>query len=135
MKDEELTFKFEERLPSSGPRAHEDLDNFQKMIEYLAHLRDRLEDGDITESEYYLNAEKFSMDPIDPNKEYTVDQLMGQNMNEDKGTEETAELLKDLFPNFSYVKRMGNPKKDKTRQGGNKLCILPKNFVKTLSQI
>ena len=40
------------------------------------------------------------------------DQLLVQNMNEDDDAEETAELLKDLFPDFSYVKRKRKPKKD-----------------------
>ena len=34
------------------------------------------------------------------------------NMNEDEKAAETAELLKDLFPDFSYVKRKRKPKKD-----------------------
>ena len=45
------------------------------------------------------------MNPADPNKEYTVslnldddDLLLIQKMNEDDDAEETAELLKDLFP-------------------------------------
>ena len=57
------------------------------------------------------------MNPTGPNKEYTVslnldddDQLLIQNMNEDDDAEETAELLKDLFPDFSYVKRKRKPK-------------------------
>ena len=54
MKDGELTFKFEERLSCTSPRPQEYLDNFRKMVEYWARLRDRLEDGEITESEYYL---------------------------------------------------------------------------------
>ena len=49
MKDGELIFKFEERLPSSGPRPQEDLDTFRKMVEYWARLRDKLEAGEITE--------------------------------------------------------------------------------------
>jgi hypothetical protein len=59
------------------------------------------------------------MNPIDPNKEYTVslnldddDQLLIQNMNKDDDAEETAELLKDLFPDFSDVKRKRKPKKE-----------------------
>lgn len=88
------------------------------MVEYWARLRDRLEDGEITESEYYLKEIKFPMNPVDPDKKYTIslildadDQLMVQNMNEDEHAEETAELLKDLFLNFSYVKRKRKPKK------------------------
>ena len=62
---------------------------------------------------------KYPMSPTDPNKEYTVslnlhdnDQLLVQKMNEDDDAEQTAELLKDLFPDFSYVKRKRKPKKD-----------------------
>ena len=119
MKYGELTLKFEERLSSTGSRPQEDLDNFRKMVEYWARLRDRLEDGEITESEYYLKEIKFPMNPVDPDKEYTVslnldddDHLMVQKINEDEETEETAELLKDLFPDFSYVKRKRKPKKE-----------------------
>ena len=89
------------------------------MLEYCARLRDRLEDGEITESEYYLKEIKFPMNPVEPDKKYTVslnldddDQLMVQNMNDDEDAEETAELLKDLFPDFSYVKRKRKPKKE-----------------------
>lgn len=59
------------------------------------------------------------MNPTDPNKEYTVslnlhndDQLLVQKMNEDDDAEQTAELSKDLFPDFSYMKRKRKPKKD-----------------------
>lgn len=82
-------------------------------------MRDRLEDGEITESEYYFKEVKFPMNPADPDKGYTVslnldddDQITVQNMNEDENAEETAELLKDLFPDFSYVKRKRKTKKD-----------------------
>ena len=119
IKDGEVSFKFEERLPSAGPRPQEDLDNFKKMVEYWTHLRDKLEDGEITETEYYLKEIKFPMNPIDSDKEYTVslnldddNQLLVQNLNEDEKAAETAELLKDLFPDFSYVKRKRKPKKE-----------------------
>ena len=59
------------------------------------------------------------MNQTDPNIGYTIslnldddDPLLVQNMNEDNDTEETAELLKDLFPDFSYVKRKRKPKRD-----------------------
>ena len=91
MKDGEICFKFEERLPSAGPRSQEDLDNFKKMVEYWARLRNKLEDDEITETEYYLKEIKFPMNPIDPDKEYTGslnldddDQLLVQNLNEDE---------------------------------------------------
>lgn len=51
MKDGELCFKFEKRLPSAGPRPQEDLDNFRNMVEYWARLRDKLEDEEISETE------------------------------------------------------------------------------------
>jgi len=105
-------FKFEERLLSTGTLPQEYLDNFKKMVEYWARLRNKLEDDEITETEYYLKEIKFPMNPIEPDKEYTVslnldddDQLLVQNLNENEKAEETAELLKDLFPDFSYVKR------------------------------
>ena len=89
------------------------------MAEYWARLRDKLENGKITETDYYLKEIKFPMNPIVPDKEYTVslnlndgDQLLVQNMNEDEKAGKTAELLKDLFPNFSYVKRKRKPKKE-----------------------
>ena len=59
------------------------------------------------------------MNPIEPAKEYTFslnldddDQLLVQNLNEDEKAAETAELLKDLFPDFSYVKRKRKPRKE-----------------------
>ena len=59
------------------------------------------------------------MNPTAPNIEYTIslnldddDQLLVQNMDEYDDVEETAELLKDLFPDFSYVKRKRRPKKE-----------------------
>ena len=118
MKDGEICFKFEERLPSAGPRPQEDLNNFRKMVEYWACLRDKLEDGEISETEYYLKEVKYSMNTPDPNKEYTVslnldndNQLLVQNMDEYDDAEETAKLLKDLFSDFSYVKRKRKQKK------------------------
>ena len=118
MKDGELIFKFEKRLSSTGPRPQEDLDNFQKMVEYWARLRDRMEDGEITESEYYLKEIKFPMNLVEPDKGYTVslnldedDQLMVKNKDKDGDAEETAELLKDLFPDCTYMKRKRKPKK------------------------
>ena len=57
---------------------------------YWAHLRDKLEDGEISETEYYLKEEKCPMNPTDPNIGYTIslnleddDLLLVQNMNED----------------------------------------------------
>lgn len=116
MKDGEVVLKFEGRLPSAGPRSQEDLDAFRKMVEYWARLRDKLEDGEITESDYYKKESRFPANPIDSEKSYSVffdldddEQLMVQDMVEN---EEVAEALKDLFPDFSYVKRRRKPKKE-----------------------
>lgn len=86
---------------------------------YWARLRDKLEIGELTETDYYLKEIKFPMNPIYPDNEYTIslnldddDQLLVQNMNEDEKAAETSELLKDLFPYFSYVKRKRKPKKE-----------------------
>ena len=55
------------------------------------------------------------MNTISPDKKYTIslnlddnDHLLVPNFDEDEKSAETAELLKDLFSDFSYVKR--NPK-------------------------
>lgn len=89
------------------------------MVAYWAYLRDKLDVSEINEMEYYLKGIKFPMTLIDPDKEYTVllnldddDQLLVQNMNEDEKAGETAELLKDLFPDFSYMRRKWKPKKE-----------------------
>ena len=115
IKDGEVCFKFEERLPSAGPRPQEDLDNFKKMVEYWARLRDKLDDGEITEIDYYKKEIRFPANPIDSDASYSVslnladdDQMMVQEMIEN---EDVAEALKDLFPDFSYVKRKRKPKK------------------------
>ena len=136
MKDGEICFKFEELLPSAGPRPQEDLNNFRKMVEYWARLRDKLEDEEISETEYYLKEVKYPMNPTDPNKEYTVslnldddDQLLVQNMDEYDDVEETAELLKDLFPDFSYVKRKRRPKKEQFNHNHRKGFIIMRRFI------
>lgn len=115
IKDGEVILKFEDRLSCTGPRPQEDLDAFKKMVEYWARLRDKLEDGEITESDYYKMEIRFPANPIDNDKSYSVsldsdddDQLMIQDMIKN---EEVAEALKDLFPDFSYVKRKRKPKK------------------------
>lgn len=65
MKDGEVCFKCD-------PCPQEDLDNFKKMIEYWARLRDNLENSKIIETRYYLKEIKFPINPIKPNKEYTI---------------------------------------------------------------
>lgn len=116
MKDGELIFKFEERLPSSGPRPQEDLDTFRKMVEYWARLRDKLEDGEITESDYFYKEIRFPSNLVDSNKEHIISLNLDDEpltiQDRDENVEETAELSKDLFPDFSYVKRKRKPKKE-----------------------
>lgn len=58
-------------------------------------------DGEIIETEYYLKEIKFSINPIEPDNEYTG----SLNLDDDKKAVETDKLLKNLFPDFSYVKR------------------------------
>lgn len=115
IKDGEVVLKFEERLPSARYRPQEDIDSFKKMVEYWARLRDKLDDGEITEIDYYKKEIRFPANPIDSDASYSVslnladdDQMMVQEMLEN---EEVAEALKDLFPDFSYVKRKRKPKK------------------------
>ena len=116
IKDSEVVLKFENRLSCTGPRPQEDLDSFKKMVEYWARLRDKLDDGEITESDYYKKEIRFPANPIDSDTSYSVsldladdDQMMVQEMIEN---EEVAKALKDLFPDFSYVKRKRKPKKE-----------------------
>ena len=70
----------------------------------------------MTESDYYKKEIRFPANPIDSDVSYLVslnladdDQMMVQEMLEN---EEVAEALKDMFPDFSYVKRKRKPKKD-----------------------
>lgn len=116
MKDGEVVFKFEERLSCTGPRPQEDLNAFRTMVEYWARLRDKLEDGEITESEYWLKEIKFPRNPTHKDTAYSLslnlddeDQMVVENIDD---SEEVADALKDLFPDFSYVKRKRKPKKE-----------------------
>ena len=116
IKDGEVVLKFEERLPSAGYRPQEDLDSFKKMVEYWARLRCKLDDGEITESDYYKKEIRFPANPIGSDTSCSVsldladdNQMMVQEIIEN---EEVAEALKDLFTDFSYVKRKRKPKKN-----------------------
>lgn len=116
IKDGEIVLNFEDRLPSAEPRPQEDWNAFKKIVEYWARLRDNLENGEITESDYYKKEIRFPANPIDSDKSYSAsldladdDQLMIQEMIEN---EKFAEALKDLLPDFSYVKRKRKPKKE-----------------------
>lgn len=66
------------------------------------------------------------MNPTDSNKKYTVslnldkdDQILVHNMNENDNTEKTAKLLKDLFPDLSYVKSNKENEERITQQRGD----------------
>lgn len=116
MKDGEVILKFEDRLSCTGPRPQEDLDAFRTMVEYWARLRDKLEDGKITEAEYWLKEIKFPKNPVHDDNSYSIslnldeeEQLVGENIDD---SDEVADALKDLFPDFSYVKRKRKPKKE-----------------------
>lgn len=116
MKDGEVMLKFEERLLNAESRPQEDLDAFKKMVEYWARLRDKLENNEFSESDYYKKEIRFPANPIDNDKSYSVsldladdDQLMVQKIIQN---EKVAEALKGLFPDFSYVKRKRRPKKN-----------------------
>lgn len=111
IKDGEVCFKFEERLPSSGPRPQEDLDNFRTMVEYWAKLRDKLEAGELTETEYWIKETKFPKNPIDNSSDFSFDLGQADSCNkETEADDEVAEALKDLFPDFTYIKRKRKPK-------------------------
>lgn len=116
MKDGEVILKFEDRLSCTGPRPQEDLDAFRTMVEYWARLRDKLEDGEITEWKYWLKEIKFPRNLVHEDNSYSVslnlddeDQMVVENIDD---YEEVADALKDLFPDFSYVKRKRKPKKE-----------------------
>lgn len=116
IKDGEVILKFEDRLSCTGPRPQEDLDAFRTMVEYWARLRDKLEDGEITESEYWLKEIKFPRNPVHEDNSYSgslnlddEDQMVVENIDD---SDEVADVLKDLFPDFSYVKRKRKPKKE-----------------------
>ena len=86
------------------------------LKQWLARLRDKLEDGEISESEYWFKEIKFPKNPIHEDNSYSVslnldeeDQLVVENIDD---SEEVSDALKDLFPDFSYVKRKRKPKKD-----------------------
>ena len=87
MKDGEVILKFEDRLSCTGPRPQEDLDAFRTMVEYWARLRDKLEDGEITESKYWLKEIKFPRNLVHEDNSYSVslnlddeDQMVVENL-------------------------------------------------------
>ena len=111
----EVMLKFEDRLPSAGFRPQGDLETFKKMVEYWAKLRAKLDDGKITESDYYKKEIRFPSNPMDNDKPYSVsldldddEQLLIKEMIKN---EEVIEVLKKMFPDYPYVKRKRKPKK------------------------
>lgn len=86
------------------------------MFEYWAWLRNKLEDKDITEVEYWLKEIKFPKNLIHNDNSYSVslnldeeDQLIVENIDD---SHEVAKSLKDLFLNFSYANKKRKPKKE-----------------------
>lgn len=115
VKDGMLTLKFDERLPNATPRPQEDIDNFKIAVEHWARLRDRVDDGEVTEKDYYLKQFRFPANSIDAEDEISLDVNDDEKMimrYEELEAEETAYLLKGLTPEFSYVKRKRKPKKE-----------------------
>lgn len=115
VKDGVLTLKFDNRLPNATPLPQEDIDNFKIAVEHWARLRDRVDDGEVTEKDYYLKQFRFPANSIDADAEISLDVNDDEKMisrYEELEAEETAELLKDMMPEFSYVKRKRKPKNE-----------------------
>lgn len=115
VKDGVLTLKFDNRLPNATPRPQEDIDNFKIAVEHWARLRDRVDDGEVTEKDYYLKQFRFPANSIDADAEISLDVNDDEKMimrYEELEAEETAEMFKDMMPEFSYVKRKRKPKKE-----------------------
>lgn len=114
IKDGEVCFRFGDKLPSAGNVPEENVEAFRKMVESWAKLRDKLEDGEITESEYWMKEIKYPPNSLaDDATEFSF------NLDEDTATtnvdahaEEISNTLKDMFPDFSYVKRKRKQKKE-----------------------
>lgn len=107
IKDGEVCFRFGDKLPSAGNVPEENVEAFRKMVESWAKLRDKLEDGEITESEYWMKEIKYP-----PNSFADDVAEFSYNLDEDASTERIADTLKDMFPDFSNIKRKRKPKKD-----------------------
>ncbi|MBE5926060.1 MAG: helix-turn-helix transcriptional regulator [Lachnospiraceae bacterium] len=115
IKDGMLTLKFDDRLPNATPRPQEDINNFKIAVEHWARLRDKVDDREVSERDYYLKQFRFPANPIDADNEISLDVNDDEKMisrYEELEAEETAELLKDMMPEFSYVKRKRKPKKE-----------------------
>lgn len=107
IKDGEVCFRFGDKLPSAGNVPKENVEAFRRMVESWAKLRDKLEDGEITESEYWVKETKFPRNPNenDDNISLELDEAS------DTDIDNISDSLKELFPDFSYVKRKRKSKK------------------------
>lgn len=108
IKDGMLILKFDDRLPNATPHPQEDIDSFKIAVEHWARLRDRVDSREVSERDYYLKQFRFPANPTDAGDEISLDVNDDEKMisrYEELEAEETAEILKDLTPEFSYVKR------------------------------
>ena len=115
VKDGVITLQFDERLPHSSTHPEEDINNFKIAVEHWARLRDRLDAGEVSEQEYYLKQFRFPANQINSDDEVSLDVNDDEQMArraEELEADKTAELLKDLTPEFSYVKRKRKPRKE-----------------------
>ncbi|MBQ3545156.1 MAG: helix-turn-helix transcriptional regulator [Lachnospiraceae bacterium] len=115
IKDGMLTLKFDDRLPNATPHPQEDIDNFKIAVEHWARLRDRVDTGEVSERDYYLKKFRFPANPVDADDEISLDVNDDEKMimrYEELEAEEMAEMLIDMMPEFSYVKRKRKPRKE-----------------------
>lgn len=115
VKDGILTLKFDDRLPHANPRPEEDINNFKIAVEHWARLRDRVDDREVSERDYYLKQFRFPANPIGEDDEISLDVNDDEKMicrYEELEADETAHLLNGLTPEFSYVKRKRKQKKN-----------------------
>lgn len=107
IKDGEVCFRFGDKLPSAGNVPDENVEAFLRMVESWAKLRDKLEDGEITESEYWMKETKFPKNPNENNDDISLELDEASNTDNDN----ISDSLKELFPDSSYVKRKRRTKK------------------------
>lgn len=114
IKDGEVCFRFGDKLPSAGNVPEENVEAFRKMVESWAKLRDKLEDGEITETEYWMKEIKYPSNTFAEDATEFSFSLDEDTATDDENThaEGVSNKLKDLFPDFSYVKRKRKPKTD-----------------------
>ena len=72
VKDGILTLKFDDRLPHANPRPEEDINNFKIAVEHWARLRDRVDDREVSERDYYLKQFRFPANPIGEDDEISL---------------------------------------------------------------